>query len=457
MPNFFDNTKLYKNTPLIVIVGRPNVGKSTLFNRLLSKRRSITDPTPGVTRDPVEEQTFIKEKPVRLLDTGGFKLTRGKNENENFLDDLVVKKTLESLKNADRILLLLDATLATPEDEEFIKFLRPFWDKLVVAVNKTEGGRLEAEAYNYMRFGFKSLLCISAEHGDRISELSDMLISGLDFSKVVESNKEEDTIRIAIVGKPNTGKSTLSNFLTQTKKSIVSDIPGTTRDVVEGKFSYKGKNFKIVDTAGIRKKSKVNENIEYYSVVRAIKSLDSADIVFHLIDAQEGLTDQDKKICVQAANRGLGIIFVLNKWDTMPDEKGAFKKAERDIKVMFGKMEYAPICAISAIQSTGIKNLLNISLQMFKQLTKKIETSALNMALRDWFSAYPPPAPRFTLKYMVQTGTRPLQFLIFCNKPENVKEGYKRYLKNRIRQDLGFSMVPVNIDIKASRKKWEER
>lgn len=364
--------KKYTNAPLIVIAGRPNVGKSTLFNRLVGKRRSITDKTAGVTRDLIEETVLIKDKPVRLMDSGGFKLSRSKNESEAVLTKLTIEKTLQSLEMADRILLLLDATSHTAEDDEFVQYLRRYWNKIIVAVNKTEGGRGEAEGYNYLKLGVARIHFISAEHGDNIDELLDALVDGLDFSKVCETD-DEDVIRLTIVGKPNTGKSTLSNFLTKSSASIVSDIAGTTRDIVRGEFSHKGKKFILQDTAGIRKKSKVNEDIEYYSVVRAIKSLDNADVVLHLIDAYSGLTDQDKKICVQAVNRGLPVIFVINKWDTVDAQKGTFKNYERNIKVMFGKMEYAPVCAISAIDGTGVNNMLNIVLQAFKRILHRLK------------------------------------------------------------------------------------
>ncbi len=455
----FLQDKKYKNLPLIAIVGRPNVGKSTLFNRFLKKRRSITDPTPGVTRDPVEEQAFINGKPVMLVDTGGFKLTRSGNKFEDLMDDLVTEKTIATLKKADRILLLLDAGLVTPEDEEFIKFVRPYFDKLVTAVNKTEGGRLTAEAFSYYEYGFKNLTFISAEHGDNVAELSALLIEGLDFGNV-EEVLADDIIRITIVGKPNTGKSTLANYLTGSASSIISNVPGTTRDIVEGEFVYKNKHFIIQDTAGIRRKAKVNEDIEYYSVVRSIKSMDNADIVFHLIDVQEGLTEQDKKIIVQATNRGLGVIFVLNKWDLMEQTKSAFKTEEEKIKIMFGKMEYAPVTAISANTGVGVKELLNTAIAMFHQLTKTVETSALNLALKDWLQAAPPPQGKqnsFTFKYMVQTKTRPVEFLLFANRPDSVTGSYLRYIQNKIRKDLDFTMIPILLKIKGSRKRWEER
>ena len=455
----FSRDKKYKNLPLVVIAGRPNVGKSTLFNRLLHRRRAITDPTPGVTRDPIQETAFINGYPVNLMDTGGFKLDRDIGSMEAVMDELVVEQSLKALEKADVILLLLDAGLITGEDEEFITLLRPFWKKVIAAVNKTEGGRLEEEAWNYMRFGFDSLLLISAEHGDRISELKDQLISRLDFS-AVEEDEGGEPVRIAIMGKPNTGKSTLANRLTHTEASIVCDYAGTTRDVVEGSFQYKGRNFQVLDTAGIRRKAKVKENVEYYSVNRAIKTLDRAEVVFLMIDAQEGLSDQDKKIAALAHDRGRGVIFVLNKWDTQEQGRTALKKAEENIRIMFGHMNYAPVIAISALEGKGMQELLNMALEMQAQLHRKIDTGSLNMALKDWVSAYPPPASRtahFKMRYMVQTSSNPVSFLIFASRPEVVSDSYLAYIKNKIRSDLGFDKIPVLLELKASRQKWEDR
>ncbi len=456
----YDTSKYYVNLPLVVIAGRPNVGKSTLFNRFMHRRLAIVDPTPGVTRDPVEANAFIYGKPVRLVDTGGYKLDRDLKSRESEMDELVVQKTLASIKQADKILLLLEAGTITGEDEEFIHLLRPYWDKLIVAVNKCEGGKGESVAWNYLQYGFNELLFISADHGDHITELAKKLTDGLDFSKVEEGEKPEEPIRIAILGKPNTGKSTLSNRLTHTEKSIVSDYAGTTRDVVEGKFSYAGRNFEIMDTAGIRRKKKVHENVEYYSVNRAIKTLDKCDVVFLMIDAQEGLADQDKKICSLAYERGRGIIFVLNKWDTQDQSRKTLRDTTDYIKTMFGHMNWAPILPLSALHGEGIKDLLNKAIELYGQLTRKVETSALNKALQDWLFHYPPPASKaihFKIRYMTQTSANPVSFRIFCTSPDNVPESYVTYLKNSIRKDLGFDQIPVELNMKASRKRWENR
>lgn len=456
----FFRDKTYINLPLVVIAGRPNVGKSTLFNRFMRRRLAIVDPTPGVTRDPVEAVAFINDKPVHLMDTGGFKLDRDIGTMEAVMDELVVEKTLSMLKKADVILLLMEAGKITGEDEEFIQILRPYWDKVIVAINKCEGGKGEEIAWNYLQYGFKELLFISADHGDHISDLAEKLTSRLDFSQVQEGTEEDIPIKIAIMGKPNTGKSTLSNRLTHTENSIVSDYAGTTRDVVEGEFTYAGRKFEVLDTAGIRRRAKVKENVEYYSVNRAIKTLDECDIVFLMIDSQYGLAEQDKKICSLAYERGRGIIFVLNKWDTQDQSRKTLRATIDYINTMFGQMNWAPILPLSALNGTGIKDLLNKTIEIYKQLTKKVETSAINRALDDWLFKYPPPATKaihFKIRYMTQTSANPVSFRLFATSPDNVPESYVTYLKNRIREDLGFDQIPVQLEMKASRKRWENR
>lgn len=455
----FFKEKSYINCPMVAIAGRPNVGKSTLFNRFMHRRLAIVDPTPGVTRDPVESTAFIDGKPVRLVDTGGFKLDRDIGSREAEMDELVVEKSLSIIKKADLVLLILEAGKITGEDEEFIRILRPMWDKVIVAVNKCEGGFGQDISWNYLQYGFKELLFISADHGDHITELAKAITSRLDFSKV-EEGVEEPVIKIAIMGKPNTGKSTLSNRLTRTQNSIVSDYAGTTRDVVEGSFTWGKRKFEVLDTAGIRRRAKVKENVEYYSVNRAIKTLDECDIVFLMIDAEQGLADQDKKICSLAYERGRGIIFVLNKWDLKDQSKKVYKDTVDYIQYMFGQMQFAPILRLSALNGDGIKELMETTIKMYKQLTTKVDTSALNKALEDWLFRYPPPATKaihFKIRYITQTSTNPVVFRIFATSPDNVPESYVTYLKNRIREDLGFDSIPVQLMMKASRKQWVQR
>ena len=452
----------YEGLPLVVIAGRPNVGKSTLFNRFLHHRVAIVNDQPGVTRDPVESTAIINGKPVHLVDTGGYKLTRDIGTKEAELDDYVVERSLEMIQKADVVILLLEAGVITGEDEEFILQMRPYWHKLIAAVNKTEGGRNEAEAWNYAKYGFDELFLISASHGDNISELAETISGRCDFSHV-QLVSSDRPIKIAIMGKPNTGKSTLSNRLTHSENSIVCDYAGTTRDVVEGTFEYAGRAFKVLDTAGIRRKAKVHDDVEYYSVNRAIKTLDECDVVFLLIDAVEGLAEQDKKICSLAFEKGRGIIFVLNKWDLRPDDKQtnkAVKEVRNWMNIMFAHMDFAPILPLSALNGSGVKDLLNTAIALYEQLTRKIETSALNNALQDWLDRYPPPASKtahFKIRYMTQTSTNPVNFMIFATRPEVVPETYITYLKNRIREDLGFDQIPVQLEMKGSRQKWEQR
>jgi GTP-binding protein len=459
LPVSFDPTLKYRNLPVVVLAGRPNVGKSTLFNRLLRRKKAITDPTPGVTRDPVGADAFMAGKPVRLIDTGGFKLDRDDppsydgDTSGDTLDDLVVGRTMETIRQADLIVLILEAGELTGEDEAFIGFLRPFRNRLLAVVNKTEGGRRENESWNVLAYGFNEVYMISAEHGDNIDDLEAAIVKRLDFSGVEIDDAGTRPIRIALLGKPNTGKSTLSNRLTDSQGSIVSPAPGTTRDVVEGTFVYRNRQFRILDTAGIRRKSKVTENIEYYSVNRAIKSIDEADVVFLMIDAQEGLTDQDKKIAALAHDQGRGIILTLNKWDTMPQVKNTFQAVQDRIRFFFGKMEFAPIVPVSAADGSGVEELLKTALRVYSQLILRIDTGPLNQALEKWLEESPPPVgpqTRFKVKYAVQVSDNPVKFVIFVSRPQAVTEPYIAYLRNRIRRDLGFSMIPVDIEIRSS-------
>jgi GTP-binding protein len=440
-----------KNIPTVVLAGRPNVGKSTLFNRITRSRRSITDPAPGVTRDCVEKEITLGTRRVILVDTGGFTLTQGGE-----IEEAVFQKTLSAVENAAVVVLLLEAGKVTGEDEEFIARLRKKMPRIIAAVNKTEGGRLEGEAWNYLSFGFESLFFISAEHGDNVGHLVEEIERKLDAESETgedgqtrEDRVNEDVIKIAIAGKPNTGKSTFSNRLLGKEASIVSGIAGTTRDVVEGAFSYGGRMFVSLDTAGIRRKSKVDENIEYYSVNRAIKAIGKADVVILMIDAAEGLSDQDKKITALACEQGRGVILALNKWDTMPDTPNALKAVTDRIRFLFGRMEYAPILPLSAKNGDGVDTILKTAIKMHGQLTRKIETSTLNEALIRWQEQYPPPAgpqSRFSIKYGVQTSVNPVAFSFFVSRPYAVKRNYAAYIENQIRKTLGFSLIPVRLE-----------
>ncbi|HBO41907.1 MAG TPA: ribosome biogenesis GTPase Der [Spirochaetaceae bacterium] len=357
------------------------------------------------------------------------------------------------------VLFLVDAVNITPEDEEFARQLRKYSAKLVLVVNKADGPERDAAAWSHAGWGYKDMVFVSAEHGRNIGELEELIVSRLDWSKVESAVDEHVDIRIAIMGKPNVGKSTLLNKLLGEEKSIVCDMPGTTRDVVEGHFERKGRPFTVLDTAGIRRKGKVTENVEYYSVNRAIKTLDRADVVILMIDAVEGLSEQDKKIVKLATDKGRAVVFTLNKWDKMPDVKNTFEASRDKLRFFFGQMAYAPVLQLAARDGVGLDKLLNMCVALFDELNRRIETSRLNKAVHEWVEQNPPPAStagRFKLRYAVQTAVNPVSFSFFITKPDAIAETYISFLKNKLRSELGFAHIPLDLQIKASRKRFED-
>lgn len=439
--------------PIVAIIGRPNVGKSTLFNRLIRKKRMITDPTPGVTRDPVPERWTLEDHQVLLVDTGGVKL------DQEGLDFLVTKKSLELLHIADAIIFLMDCTEVTSEDEMLLQTLRPFTDKTIIAVNKVDDPVREPLVWDFYQYGYPRVLGISSAHGVGIGDLEDELLQMIDFSDYVEK-EEEQRIKIALLGKPNTGKSTLANLLIGEEASLVSDVPGTTRDVVSGDFTYKEQKFTILDTAGIRRKSRVDEDVEYYSVNRAIKSIDEADIIFLIIDVNEGLVEQDKKIAQLIVRKGKGVILVFNKVDLLEGIANQLEAITDRTRFLFPILSFAPILYISAKEGIDISQLLDGALHIWKQLHTRIETANINSHLNMWQEAYEPPRGskgHFKVYYGTQVTAPPIRFLLFVNRKKDFPQQYVQYLKNNIRRDLGFSQVPVEIELKERRREKPTR
>lgn len=435
----------------VVIIGRPNVGKSTLFNRLVGKRRAITDPTPGVTRDPITERWILCGHAVDLTDSGGVKL-----DLEGF-DELVSKKSLSLLDGADAIIFLLDCTEVTPEDHMLMKELRPYTDKIVLTVNKIDDVTREDLIWNYFSYGYQRIVGISSAHGLGIDTLEETLLGMLDLEDETDSAEElnadfeTDSLKLAVLGKPNTGKSTLTNLLTGLDLSIVSPIAGTTRDVVKGGFHYKGKEFTILDTAGIRRKTKVEEDVEYYSVNRAIKTIDEADVVLLVVDSVEGLADQDKKIANLIVRRGKGVVLVLNKTDLLKGMANEMQAIEDRVRFQFPILNFAPIKFISAANGTNISQMLDTVLKVYNQLGKRIDTAVLNDALKAWGEAYQPPRGtegHYKVYYGTQVSVHPVRFLFFINRKKDFPQVYVQYLKNCIRKDLGFSLVPIEISLR---------
>ena len=442
-----------EHLPVVAIVGRPNVGKSTLFNRLIRKRRAITDAVPGVTRDPVTEPWMLADHKVLLVDSGGVKL------DLEGLDSLVREKSLSLLTQADAVILLMDCTEITPEDEMLVEAVRPYSDRVVLAVNKVDDPVRDPLVWNFHAFGFSRVVSISSAHGLGIEDLEDALIELLDLSEPTSVQEEEKSIRLAVLGKPNTGKSTLVNLLTGKETSIVSDIPGTTRDVISGAFKYKGAKYSILDTAGIRRKSKVDEDIEYYSVNRAIGAIDDADVVLLMIDADIGLVDQDKKIAQLIVRKGKGVVLVVNKIDMLNRIANQIEALKDRVRFLFPILSFAPLVTISAKESTGIPGLLDTVWTVYKQLNKRIETAQFNTMLRTWSESYQPArssSGHYKVFYGTQVSAAPVRFLLFVNKKSGFPTGYEQYLKNAIRRDLGFPYIPIEIELKERRRNTKE-
>lgn len=435
--------------PIIAIIGRPNVGKSTLFNRLIKKRRAITDATPGVTRDPIPERWLLGNHPVLLVDSGGVKL------DQEGLDFLVTKRSLGLLEIADAIVLLMDCTEVTSEDEMLVETLRPYTDKVILAVNKIDDPVRDDLIWDYYRYGYERVVGLSSAHGLGIDVLEESLLSMLEMEEQDEAPDEEHRVHIAVLGKPNTGKSTLTNLLTGKNTSIVSEIPGTTRDVIMGDFSYKGTSYTILDTAGIRRKSKVEEDVEYYSVNRAIKTIDEADVVLLMIDVTTGLVEQDKKIAQLIVRRGKGVVLVFNKIDLLDGVENQLEAIKDRARFLFPILSFAPIIPISAVEAVDVEKLLDCVWSVWRQLNKRIETAQLNNFLADWSEAYQPPRGtrgHFKVYYGTQVSAPPVRFLFFVNRKKDFPQGYIQYLKNCIRRDLGFSQVPVEVELKERRR-----
>ena len=450
----------------VAIVGRPNVGKSTLFNRLINKKRAITDPTSGVTRDIIMEKCYFSSIPVLLCDTAGLK-----DSNDN-LDMRVYKKSIEMLKDADVLLFTVSSKGWCAEDEEILSLIRPFSDKTILVVNKIDTAEQDNLVYNFYSHGLERVVGISSSHARGIDALEEYVVSlleeqslfeekddinsdsdadrNIDISDEESDEENENKINVSIMGKPNTGKSTLMNLLCKKDLSIVSLVAGTTRDTVDGSFEYKDYKINLVDTAGIRRKAKVDDNVEYYSVNRAIKSIDSADVVILMIDADMGFSDQDKKIAMLAVRKGCGIILCLNKIDKF-DVKNQLEAVTDRVRFLFPILSFAPIVGISALEDKNITKLLDTILMLKRELIKRVSTAAFNASLKKWAEIYTPPRSNnqyYKILYGTQVEHSPVRFLLFVNKKKGFPEGYISFIKNKIRQEFGFSHIPVDIVVR---------
>lgn len=437
------------NLPIIAIVGRPNVGKSTLFNRLIKKRKAIIDPTPGVTRDLIYDECFFNNKKFIIIDTGGL------TDDEGEINKFVQKKSLESLKIADIILFLVEANNALPIEMDYVDIIKKSGKKFLLVVNKCDSKDREQAISEYYSYGLGEPIPISATHNLNLDLLEKRIVEfELDDKNEQAEDEEKKIIKLAIVGKPNVGKSSLLNKIVGSDRSIVSDIPGTTRDVVDETIVYKNNNIQILDTAGIRRKSKVFEDVEYYSVNRAIKTIENADVTILLIDSLEDVSDQDKKITDQIVKNGKGLIIALNKWDLQEDTVQNIKEKKEKLLFKFPVISYAPIMPISAKYGKGINEILNQALKIYKALNKRLDTPKLNDFINETIKKYKPTSKNGVIKiyYGVQTSCAPTEFVFFINKKSLLSESYKNYIVNKFREKFDYKGIPIKISFRDKKK-----
>lgn len=440
-----------KKQPVISILGRPNVGKSTLFNRLTKTKKAIIDDTPGVTRDILKQEFLLGEKqiPVILQDTGGL------TDEGDILNPLVQKKSIEALRNSDLVLFMVEAKNVLPIEEEFINLVRKSGKPAIIIMNKSDSLDKDIYIHDFHQYGLGEPLPISAAHNRNIDELLEEIekklphIADTDEIDADEAPDEQNDllIKIAIVGKPNVGKSSLLNKITQKERSIVSNIPGTTRDIIDESITYKNHEFRFLDTAGIRKKSKVSEDIEYYSVNRSIKAINEADITLLVIDSLEDVSEQDKKITDQIVKNGKGLIVLFNKMDLYDNSEEAVKKRREILDFKFPQIGYAPTLAVSAVTGKGIGSLLEKILLVKGNLNRKITTSKLNAFIQDVVKRYQPSSKKGVLRisYGVQTSVAPVEFIFFLNNTSLISDNYRQYISNRLREYFHYEGVPIKI------------
>lgn len=432
----------------VVIVGRPNTGKSTLFNALAKKKISIVDDTPGVTRDYLQQTITFKNKSFSIYDSGGLF-----NPEEDHLNDIVHNKSIEIIDQADLILFLCDIREVTPIDEDIAQLLRKKqFEKTILVLNKADRYPqydYSVELADFYSFGFSEHLILSSAHRIGFKDLLANIIEKVP-EKGSQQKADKNTIITTIVGKPNVGKSSLLNKLAGKDLSIVYDEPGTTRDTVDFELTYHDQNIRIIDTAGIRKKSKVNEDIEYYSVNRAIKSIKRSTITILVIDAVAGITDQDKKIISLVIEYNKALLLVVNKWDLIDKEQTSFSKYIRDLRDNIPQLEFIPILTISALTGQRVRKILDETLRIHENYYRRIETSEFNKFIKEIVMKKDISA-KVKIYYGMQVRSGPPIFQIFVNHEKNLRQNKRLFISNLIYQNFNFDGVFIILQVKSSK------
>src|SRR6266496_1570620 len=428
----------------VAITGRPNVGKSTLFNRLLEQRKAIVDDTSGVTRDRQYGISDWNGKVFNVIDTGGF--VAG---SEDIFEKEIAKQVLVAIEEANAIIFMVDATAGiTALDDAMAQLLRKSTKPVFLVVNKVDNNERLLEASEFYSLGFEHIFFIAAASGSGTGELLDE-IAALITADASEENAEIDALpKIAIIGQPNVGKSSLLNALIGEERTIVSEIAGTTRDTIHTHYKLFQKEFILIDTAGIRRKAKVHEDLEFYSVIRAIKAMDEADVCLLLLDAEKGITAQDLSIYSLAARKGKGIVLLVNKWDLVEKQTNTSRDYEKELKKRLAPFNDVPVLFISAKEKTRIFKTIETAIEVYQNKQKKISTSALNETILKAIESYHPPVVRghpVKIKYITQLPTAVPSFAFFCNFPDDIKQPYKNYLENQLRDKFNFSGVPIRL------------
>jgi len=429
-------------TPIVVIVGRPNVGKSTLFNRLIGERKSITDDISGVTRDRIYGNSHWNGKEFMVIDTGGYV-----DHHQDIFEKAIAEQVEIAIEESDVIIFMVDVTTGiTDLDESVSRILRKTKKPVLLAVNKVDNNSRQLMANEFWSLGIENTFFLSSISGSGTGELLDAMTDML--PEIVPEPEAPEIPKFAIVGQPNVGKSSFVNQLMGEERNIVTDIAGTTRDSIHSYFNKFGKEFYLIDTAGIRKKSKVHENLEFYSVMRAVKAIDEADVCFLLIDAQEGIENQDLKIFQLIIKRHKGIVVLVNKWDLMEKETNTSKELEEEIKRRLAPFNDLPILFMSVLEKQRIFKALDLGIEVFKRRQTKITTSNLNEFMQEIIERNPPPTVKGKLvkiKYVTQLPIYYPAFAFFCNHPKYIRESYRNFIENQMRKKYDFKGVPISI------------